>query len=94
LQVVAPESCRHCYSEHLALMPNCYFVNDYKQANMDVVEERDLPVRSSVGLPDDKIVYSCSNQLYKYDPETFATWCNILRRVPNRCMSGGAHAPP
>ena len=33
-QVVAPESCRHCYSERLAIMPNCYFVNDYKQAHM------------------------------------------------------------
>ena len=34
LQVVAPESCRHCYSERLAIMPNCYFVNDYKQAHL------------------------------------------------------------
>ena len=33
-KVVAPESCRHCYSENLALMPNCYFVNDYKHAHM------------------------------------------------------------
>ena len=33
-QVVAPESCRKCYSERLALMPNCYFVNDYKQAHL------------------------------------------------------------
>ena len=33
-KVVAPESCRHCYSEQLALMPNCYFVNDYKGAHM------------------------------------------------------------
>ena len=33
-RVVAPESCRKCYSEHLVLMPNCYFVNDYKRAHM------------------------------------------------------------
>ena len=25
-------------------------------------------------------------QLYKYDPETFATWCNILRRVPDSVL--------
>jgi predicted O-linked N-acetylglucosamine transferase (SPINDLY family) len=43
-----------------------------------------LPSRTSVGLPERCIIYSCSNQLYKYDPETFDTWCNILRRVPNR----------
>jgi predicted O-linked N-acetylglucosamine transferase (SPINDLY family) len=22
--------------------------------------------------------------LYKYDPDTFTTWCNILKRVPDR----------
>jgi hypothetical protein len=33
-RVVAPEACRKCYSENLALMPNCYFVNDYKRAHM------------------------------------------------------------
>lgn len=32
-KVVAPESCRHCYSECLAYMPNCYFVNDYLRAH-------------------------------------------------------------
>ncbi|KAK9815277.1 hypothetical protein WJX72_000982 [[Myrmecia] bisecta] len=85
-KVVAPESCRHCYSEHLALMPNCYFVNDYKRAHMDVLDEASLPPRSEIGLPDDRIVYACSNQLYKYDPETFTTWCKILQRVPNSVL--------
>ena len=33
-KAVAPDSCRPCYSENLALMPNCYFVNDYKHAHM------------------------------------------------------------
>ena len=32
--IVAPDACRHCYSEHLARMPHCYFVNDYKHAHM------------------------------------------------------------
>ena len=32
--VAPPETTRHCYSEHLAYMPNCYFVNDYKHAHM------------------------------------------------------------
>eukprot|EP00976_Prorocentrum_cordatum_P036493 742565-Prorocentrum_minimum.AAC.2 len=25
-------------------------------------------------------------QLYKFDPETFTTWCNILRRVPDSVL--------
>lgn len=85
-KVVAPPECRHCYSENLAYMPNCYFVNDYKRAHRDVLDERNLPSRTSVGLPEDKIIYSCSNQLYKYDPETFKTWCNVLKRVPNSVL--------
>jgi protein O-GlcNAc transferase len=32
-KVVAPPHLHHCYSEHLALMPNCYFVNDYKRCH-------------------------------------------------------------
>lgn len=50
-QVVAPESCRHCYSEDLALMPNCYFVNDYKRAHMDVLDEANIPSRAEVTFP-------------------------------------------
>ena len=52
----------------------------------DVLDEATLPPRSEIGLPDDKIVYACSNQLYKYDPETFSTWCSILNRVPNSVL--------
>ena len=32
-KVVAPPHLHHCYSERLALMPNCYFVNDYKRCH-------------------------------------------------------------
>ena len=30
--------------------------------------------RTENGLPENRIVYACSNQLYKYDPETFNSW--------------------
>ena len=52
----------------------------------DVLDPANLPSRAEVGLPDNKIVYACSNQLYKYDPETFHTWCQILRRVPDSVL--------
>jgi len=160
--VVAPPECRHCYSESLALMPHCYFVNDYKQTHPELLEEaplaeeeeEDMPsrqhklqqggsiadrngaatppppgvapspssqspgvpanggdrhlaalhhptlapgqvapappppttTRASLGLPEDCVVYSCSNQLYKYDPDTFASWAAILKRVPRSVL--------
>ena len=67
-------------------MPHCYFVNDYKQAHADILQESSLPSRAEFGLPSDKVVFSCSNQLYKYDPDTFTTWMNILKRVPNSVL--------
>eukprot|EP00775_Hariotina_reticulata_P003146 gene3146-3423_t len=85
-KVVAPPHLHHCYSEHLALMPNCYFVNDYKRCHRDVLNKAALPRRSEFGLPEDKVIFSCSNQLYKYDPDTFTTWCNILKRVPDSVL--------
>jgi len=30
--------------------------------------------RTENGLPENRIIYACSNQLYKYDPETFNSW--------------------
>ena len=52
----------------------------------DVLDEANLSTRTEVGLPEDRIIYACSNQLYKYDPETFQSWCNILTRVPNSVL--------
>lgn len=77
-KVVAPHYLHHCYTEKLALMPNCYFVNDHKRSCSDILDPS-APVppgctREELGLPVDKVVYNCSNQLYKYDPETFETW--------------------
>ena len=42
--------------------------------------------RSTYGLPDNAFVFCNFNQLYKIDPATFESWCNILKRVPNSVM--------
>ena len=46
--VVAPPRLHGCYSEKLALMPHCYFINDYKQAHADLLDEANLPKRAEV----------------------------------------------
>ncbi|PSC71029.1 putative UDP-N-acetylglucosamine-peptide N-acetylglucosaminyltransferase SEC [Micractinium conductrix] len=85
-KVVCPPSSRHCYSEAIAYMPNSYFSNDYKQAHQEVLDRANLPSRTEIGLPEDKVIYACANQLYKFDPETFGTWCRILCRVPDSVL--------
>ncbi|XP_024526762.1 probable UDP-N-acetylglucosamine--peptide N-acetylglucosaminyltransferase SEC [Selaginella moellendorffii] len=85
-ELVCPNEFAHIYSEKLVHLPHCYFVNDYKQKNRDVLDSTNLPKRSDYGLPEDKFIFACFNQLYKMDPEIFTTWCNILKRVPNSAL--------
>uniref|UniRef100_A0A803LTJ3 protein O-GlcNAc transferase n=1 Tax=Chenopodium quinoa TaxID=63459 RepID=A0A803LTJ3_CHEQI len=85
-EFVSPSHLSHLYSEKLVHVPNCYFVNDYKQKNRDVLDPSTKPKRSDYGLPEDKFIFGCFNQLYKIDRDIFDTWCNILKRVPNSAL--------
>ncbi|KAL3692262.1 hypothetical protein R1sor_005913 [Riccia sorocarpa] len=85
-ELVSPNKYAHIYSEKLVHLPHCYFVNDYKQKNRDVLDPNIPMKRSDYGLPEDKFLFACFNQLYKMDPEIFTTWCNILKRVPNSAL--------
>lgn len=85
-EFVSPFSSAHIYSEKLVHLPHCYFVNDYKQKNRDLLDPSCHPKRSDYGLPEDKFLFACFNQLYKMDPEIFTTWCNILKCVPNSAL--------
>ncbi|XP_047337192.1 probable UDP-N-acetylglucosamine--peptide N-acetylglucosaminyltransferase SEC isoform X2 [Impatiens glandulifera] len=85
-EFVSPIQYSHIYSEKLVHLPHCYFVNDYKQKNHDVLESNGHHKRSDYGLPENKFLFACFNQLYKMDPEIFMTWCNILKRVPNSAL--------
>ncbi|XP_059448437.1 probable UDP-N-acetylglucosamine--peptide N-acetylglucosaminyltransferase SEC [Corylus avellana] len=85
-EFVSPSLFSHIYSEKLVHLPHCYFVNDYKQKNRDVLDPNCQTKRSDYGLPEDKFIFACFNQLYKMDPDIFNTWCNILIRVPNSAL--------
>ncbi|KAG6737458.1 hypothetical protein POTOM_058980 [Populus tomentosa] len=85
-EFVSPTRFSHIYSEKLVHLPHCYFVNDYKQKNLDVLDPTCQHKRLDYGLPEDKFIFACFNQLYKMDPEIFNTWCNILKRVPNSAL--------
>lgn len=47
------------------------------------VQNAVLTTRRQYGLPENVVVYCNFNQLYKLDPITMASWCNILKAVPN-----------
>ncbi|KAI4378055.1 hypothetical protein MLD38_015595 [Melastoma candidum] len=85
-EFVSPLEFAKIYSEKLVHLPHCYFVNDYKQKNRELLDPSCLPKRSDYGLPEDKFIFACFNQLYKMDPDIFNTWCNILKCVPNSAL--------
>ncbi|PNT73449.1 probable UDP-N-acetylglucosamine--peptide N-acetylglucosaminyltransferase SEC isoform X2 [Brachypodium distachyon] len=85
-EFVSPLKFSHIYSEKLVHLPHCYFVNDYKKKNQDALDQVCPHKRADYGLPEDKFIFACFNQLYKMDPDIFGTWCNIVKRVPNSAL--------
>lgn len=73
--LIPEETARYCTEKPL-YMPDVYQVSDRKRACAEV------PTRRDCGLPDDRFVFCSFNNNFKYTPEVFATWMNILRRVP------------
>ncbi|KAH9562585.1 hypothetical protein CY35_05G079500 [Sphagnum magellanicum] len=85
-ELVSPTRYAHIYSEKLVHLPHCYFVNDYKQRNQDVLDPLSSLKRADYDLPGDKFLFACFNQLYKMDSDVFSAWCRILKRVPNSAI--------
>jgi predicted O-linked N-acetylglucosamine transferase (SPINDLY family) len=75
-----PEDQAGFYSEKPLIMPDVYQVCDRKR------QIAPIPSRVDCLLPDDAFVFCSFNNNYKYTPEVFNTWMNILRRVPGSVM--------
>lgn len=71
-----PEAAAPYYSEKPLYMPDVYQVSDQKR----VIGTK--PSRESCGLPATGFVFCSFNNNYKYTPEVFDVWMDILRRVP------------
>ena len=79
---------QRCSSRATSVMPQLHLIVAAELPTCSVAttgRRRSTMHALQVGLPEGPIIYACSNQLYKYDPETFATWMRILHRVPDRC---------
>lgn len=75
-----PEDHARYYSETPLYMPDVYQVSDRKRLCAPP------PSRQSCGLPAQGFVFCSLNNNNKYTPEVFATWMNILRRVPDSVL--------
>lgn len=71
-----PESEALHYSERPLYMPDVYQVSDRQRP------VGPKPSRAQCALPSEGFVFCSFNNNYKFTPEVFAVWMNILRRVP------------
>jgi hypothetical protein len=46
----------------------------YFQRNQDVLDPLSSMKRADYGLPEDKFLFACFNQLYKMDADVFSAW--------------------
>ncbi|POR08136.1 tetratricopeptide repeat protein [Diaphorobacter sp. LR2014-1] len=75
-----PEEYAGNYSEKPIYMPDVYQVSDRKRLCAPA------PTRKHCGLPAEGFVFCSFNNNYKYTPEVFDAWMNILRRVPGSVL--------
>jgi predicted O-linked N-acetylglucosamine transferase (SPINDLY family) len=78
--IVTPPGHAGDYAETLALLPGSYQVND---RNRPIAE---TPSRTELGLPRTGVVLCCFNSGYKFNPEVFDAWAQILAQVPEAVL--------
>ena len=79
-QFVIPKKSAQYFTEKPLYMPDVYQVSDNQRVSAPV------PSRAACGLPNDGFVFCSFNNNFKYTPEVFAIWMNILRRVPGSVL--------
>lgn len=88
-RVITPPEVANDFSEMFLYVPYSYQVNSQAMEDTilaNTVHDKPKPTRQQFGLPENKIVLSCFNSLYKIDPAILSVWVNILRRVPNSVL--------
>ncbi|WP_146907242.1 tetratricopeptide repeat protein [Arenimonas daejeonensis] len=78
--IATPPSVAAHFSESLALMPRCF------QPNGRLQPVPPPPTRASEGLPEQGVVFCSFNQTYKFNPQLWDDWCEILRGVPDSVL--------
>jgi predicted O-linked N-acetylglucosamine transferase (SPINDLY family)/SAM-dependent methyltransferase len=77
--LITPDMAQH-FSEQPLYLPDTFQINDRQRPIAPT------PSRASVNLPDGAFVFCSFNNNFKFTPEVFGTWMNILRRVPDSVL--------
>jgi len=75
-RIAIPEDKQRNFSEKILYLPNSFFPID-AQRRISATP----PSRGEAGLPETSFVFTCFNNTYKYSPELFEIWMDLLRQV-------------
>lgn len=76
--IVIPPENQIFFSEKIAYLPNSYMVDDSRRLPSDKTF-----ARSDFGLPENKFIFCCFNNGYKFNPQILEAWSKILLNSPN-----------
>jgi protein O-GlcNAc transferase len=79
-QTIIPENLRQFYDEKIIYLPS-YQINDRKKPRPS-----SSVTKESLGIPEHHFVFACLNNAFKYHPEIFNAWMNILLATPNSSL--------
>ncbi|WP_052507297.1 FkbM family methyltransferase [Desulfonatronovibrio magnus] len=69
------------FHEKFLQLPRNYFPNDHLQPDLSTAG-----TRSDHGLPEDQFVFCSFNNQYKFSPDNFALWCDILNQIQDSVL--------
>ena len=69
------------YVEKVAYLPNSYMVADSKRVATPM-----MPIREEYGLPEDRFIFSCFNNSYKFNKRILESWSRILVATNNSIL--------
>lgn len=79
-ETLIPIEHQKFYSEKIAYLPN------YQVNGLDRCDKITNFSRGDLNIPESSFVFCCFNNCYKIHPNTFTSWMNILKAVPNSIL--------
>ncbi len=76
-----PINSQEFYCEKIIYLPDTYQANDRKR----IITQKAY-TKKDFGLPDDKFIFCCFNNVHKILPKTFNGWMRILRSFDNSIL--------
>jgi len=80
-KTLIPEANQLHYTEKIAYLPDTYMVDDSKRQPSSRVFSR-----AEQGLPEDKFIFCCFNNTYKFNRDILQSWVRILLSAPNSIL--------